>query len=319
MNFEFPGVRRFTRAASNSLSRLAFVAAVSLGFPPALADNTDGPCVPGTKIWQPAPGSTQQSVPASEALQRITEQYQFLMARDNRERTYRNSTLAQILQKYGLTDTEQSILLSPGGANWAVPPVGISPYWNVAARMSDDFYKKNLQPLLRSAEALRKVLREQGSQSAVIAADLDYMEDRMARLRAFEPTLQSLRTAALELDGQMALVQIEAVRDREAWARMSTTFNINSLAPSSTSGLIGRDESEALRRLQEFATQRQQREADWQEKERVIAGKGQEIFGQYQSLQSQFTVEFGKRAALPDCPVQPPAGATRFPDNAVPD
>jgi hypothetical protein len=283
------------------------VAAAGPLLPSARAETASPTC----EMWKPPAGSADDKVPVVEALQRIAAQHGYLVSQDRRERGYRHTTHAQVLQKYGLTDSQQAIVL--GGTNWIAGGLYL---WNVAGQMSEDFYKKNILPLERSEAALRG----RNAPTHVPRADLDYMDDRMARLRAFEPTLQQLRLAALELDGPAAVLLIETLPDLEATMKMRTIFGINEPGPGvAIESAFGAEDSEAIRRLVEFLREpgREQRARALEEKGSALNAQKMALLEQYKAMQTQFTAEIGQRSSLPDCAEPPPI--VPLPDDAIPD
>jgi hypothetical protein len=308
--------RQIARGASAAVL-LAIAAIAVLLFVPGLRADTPT-CSSDSTTLHP-PGSAAPSVcdvPINDAKRLIQAQIHHLQLLSVKKFTiYRKANLVRILSSRGVADWEQAVLLEGGSDTWYAE--SFNPNGGVALGFVTDFYLKNVGPLTKSLD----YLKGNDAPTSVPRADLDYMKERFQQLIDFEPTLSRLIDAALELDGDLAVLELEWLKNAEQWVKWKLTFDLT--LPDATgnpsvvrmSGDVWESQLAAL--LGISAGPPPQLRPSWGDDQRQNQRSGLELFARYNALQTQFTLELGKRAPSTGSPA--PAPIEHFPDDAIGD
>jgi hypothetical protein len=147
------------------------------------------------------------------------------------------------------------------------------------------------------------------------------MKERFQQLIDFEPTLSRLIDSALELDGDLAVLELERLKNAEQWMKWTLTFNLNLLDATGNPSVVPMTGdvwgSQLTALLGVSAGPPPQLRPSWGDDQRQNQRSGQELSARYNALQTQFTVELGKRAPSTGSPA--PAPIEHFPDDAIGD
>ncbi|MGD0152031.1 MAG: hypothetical protein ABSB77_25945 [Xanthobacteraceae bacterium] len=313
----FGRLRRIARCASTTML-LAVAAIAGLLLVPGLRADTPT-CSSDSTTLHP-PGSAAPSacdVPINDAKQLIQAQIHHLQLLSVKEFTiYRKANLARILSSRGVGDWEQAVLLEGESDTWAYAGY-FNPNGGAALGFVTDFYLKNVGPLTKSLDYLKR----KDAPTSVPRADLEYMKERFQQLIDFEPTLSRLIDSALELDGDLAVLELERLKNAEQWMKWTLTFNLNLLDATGNPSVVPMTGdvwgSQLTALLGVSAGPPPQLRPSWGDDQRQNQRSGQELSARYNALQTQFTVELGKRAPSTGSPA--PAPIEHFPDDAIGD
>lgn len=286
----------------------ALLAGLMIGTCASVAAQTGGSGESHSTVTNMSPPSAGDAT-VNEARERILVWLHYLEHRKDVEfGIYFRTRLTEVLRRHGVPDWQQAVLL--GGQNWTSG--GSWQTGGVAPNIIAEFYGPNIVPLSKSLAALVKP----GAPTHVARADLDYMGEQMKRLLAFEPTVLQLIDAALDLEGERALLQSALLEPNEDFTKANLIFDLNLASPGEQAPIVQLVPSED-NPFYELAFPKEQHQ-DLKTQLEGLLSKRDELLKRFRALPIQFTVELGMRSDKP-APPEPNPAAEPIPDDAIPD